>query len=613
MDKNNIKQMLSKTFISEDKVPGVTVTKNAQTDSGKDSKNYYKDVANKMGEYDKASKKEVKDAIEPVKQNYEGKDEEEYHAQMEIMNGQEMIEYDRTVNKTFSDRAEEAIAGSSKMGNNPEWANVIPEQPGFTGPDFGKNLVKNIKASEKKRKEQTQSHKFFGDFPYEARPFDKNYAMESENKKETMKRLKFKKPFNGVHNALNLIPETYKVDNKVFEMTDGDESYKIRWEGSLNEGSAVILQASSATLVSEDVQKMKHLMGYKSNETLGTLKGKERINEDKSFKTIWDKTKSLLTENDEDYELEDRKQKHGINPEIDTNELGLNMNEVSDTTTSSSEVRKNLKSTDMVGKLQSMNPAERKTFEDFVNLLGDYLALPGKQDIGKFKTFSEKLINHMNDVISQKGDTSATNEGEACNECGDNPVMENDRFNEIFDGYGDEELDSDWSPNSNAIIGEFVEYNGRYYKIIGNQWGDVTLEDVDTKETVEADFYDLNRVNPNEVGIEWAEDKDEFDIDFPPMQASMDGLFEEKNKELDEAFGDFLRSHESIFKRENKEEFERVKNLPKGDEKDRAFVELMNKAKAYAKDKDLESGARTSFFNEIRRMIYGGKFSGKQS
>ncbi len=603
MDKNNIKQMLSKTFISEDKVPGVTVTKNAQTDSGKDSKNYYKDVANKMGEYDKASKKEVKDAIEPVKQNYEGKDEEEYHAQMEIMNGQEMIEYDRTVNKTFSDRAEEAIAGSSKMGNNPEWANVIPEQPGFTGPDFGKNLVKNIKASEKKRKEQTQSHKFFGDFPYEARPFDKNYAMESENKKETMKRLKFKKPFNGVHNALNLIPETYKVDNKVFEMTDGDESYKIRWEGSLNEGSAVILQASTATLVSEDVQKMKHLMGYKSNETLGTLKGKERINEDKSFKTIWDKTKSLLTENDdEDYELEDRKQKHGINPEIDTNELGLNMNEVSDTTTSSSEVRKNLKSTDMVGKLQSMNPAERKTFEDFVNLLGDYLALPGKQDIGKFKTFSEKLINHMNDVISQKGDTSATNEGEACNEYGDNLVMENDRFNEIFDGYGDEDE-------------EFIPHG--HYTVSNHGGYEVMLSDSGDAAKVRDSFGSDNPETSDWLEIEYDENGDPVidpsGYNIPLNMVMRINESETSHNELEEAFGDFLRSHESIFKRENKEKFERVKNLPKGDEKDSAFVELMNKAKAYAKDKDLESGTRTSFFNEIRRMIYGGKFSGKQS
>jgi hypothetical protein len=84
-----------------------------------------------------------------------------------------------------------------------------------------------------------------------------------------MKRLKFKKEFNGVGNALKMIPESYRVDNKVFEMTDGVENYKIRWEGSLTEGKAVVLMASDKNLVNEDMQKMKHLMGYKSQENIG--------------------------------------------------------------------------------------------------------------------------------------------------------------------------------------------------------------------------------------------------------------------------------------------------------------------------------------------------------
>jgi hypothetical protein len=74
-----------------------------------------------------------------------------------------------------------------------------------------------------------------------------------------------------------LIPEAYKVNDKTFFITDGNESYKVRWEGSLNEGKAIVLVASDATLVNEDVQKMKHLMGYKSEESLGSLKGSERL------------------------------------------------------------------------------------------------------------------------------------------------------------------------------------------------------------------------------------------------------------------------------------------------------------------------------------------------
>jgi hypothetical protein len=223
---------------------------------------------------------------------------------MEIMNGQEMIQYDRKPSEEYSKRAEEAIEGSSRMGNNPEWANVvIPGQGG--DPTFGKKLVKAIKASEKKRSNGTPTTKMFGDdWEVVKDNSHKPYAMENQkNNKETikesekMKKITFKKPFNGVNNALSLIPEAYKVNDKTFFITDGNESYKVRWEGSLNEGKAIVLIASDAALINEDIQKMKHLMGYKSEESLGTLKGTERLSEDKKFNDNWYKTKTILIEN----------------------------------------------------------------------------------------------------------------------------------------------------------------------------------------------------------------------------------------------------------------------------------------------------------------------------
>lgn len=125
--------------------------------------------------------------------------------------------------------------------------------------------------------------------------------------KESMKRLKFnldgKKPFNGVGNALKLIPEGYRVDKKEFEMTDGNETYRIRWEGTLTEGKAVVLTAKDSKLVNEDIQRMKALFNYKSQDTLGSVKGKARIDENKVFNNILDKTKKLLE--GEDIESQD--------------------------------------------------------------------------------------------------------------------------------------------------------------------------------------------------------------------------------------------------------------------------------------------------------------------
>ena len=338
MDKNNIKKQLVERFVNE-ATPGIDVTKAVLTKSKAFNDEGLKDIEKKLKDAEKGQKKsqsKTKD-MPQNKFNYNDDSEKEYHQEMEIMNGQEMIEYDRQPNQIFKERAIEAIEGSTRMGNSPEYANVVPEQMGFTGPTFGKKLVQAIKDSAKKRQDAVKGIISFGD---DIETVPKNYApmskfsalaesedktkkddpddmeqadasgddyekasreIERENKtnnkpqiKEGMKRLKFNQEFKGVGNALKLIPESYRVDNKTFEMTDGIESYRMRWEGTLNEGRAVVLMASDKTMINEDMQKMKHLMGYKSQDTLGTVKGKARIDENAIFSDIWKKSIVLI-------------------------------------------------------------------------------------------------------------------------------------------------------------------------------------------------------------------------------------------------------------------------------------------------------------------------------
>ena len=112
-----------------------------------------------------------------------------------------------------------------------------------------------------------------------------------------MKRLNFKKPFNGMDSAIKLIPESYKVDGTEFEITDGNETYRVKWSSLINEG--IILTSLNKAQINEDMGKMKRLMGYKSQDTLGTVKGAERLNENKKFGDILGKTKNLLNESEE--------------------------------------------------------------------------------------------------------------------------------------------------------------------------------------------------------------------------------------------------------------------------------------------------------------------------
>ena len=95
-NKKIIKLRLSK--LSEAAVPGIDVTKKAQKESGKFNKAGVADIEKEMVKQDKAIKNTVKgNKVDPnvKKYYYNGDSEEVYHDEMEIMNGQEMIEYDR--------------------------------------------------------------------------------------------------------------------------------------------------------------------------------------------------------------------------------------------------------------------------------------------------------------------------------------------------------------------------------------------------------------------------------------------------------------------------------------------------------------------------------------
>jgi len=312
MDKELLKKVLREADLSEAKPVGLAITNKVKGKSKKSNDDYYKEVSKKMEDYEKESISSTPDAIDEPKFNYDYENEVEYHEDMEIRNGMEMLNYDRKPSEKFSQRAKEAIEGSNNMGNNPEWANVVPKQQGFTGPEFGKELVKTIERSKKKRDGASElSNKNTTsvnatDFKDSAMTNKKAKSIaisedNSNNKpelKETtkMKRLKFKKAFNGIETALNVIPESYKVDNKVFELTDGNEHYKIRWEGSLNEGTAIVLNAYDDNLVKEDFDKIKHLMNFKSQDTLGNLKGSQRLDENQAFADMIKKARTIMTE-----------------------------------------------------------------------------------------------------------------------------------------------------------------------------------------------------------------------------------------------------------------------------------------------------------------------------
>ena len=103
-----------------------------------------------------------------------------------------------------------------------------------------------------------------------------------------MKRLKFKKQFTSIDNALKSIPDHFRIDNYVFEITDGIEKYVVRWEGSVTEGKAVVIKQQDGYSKEQNIENKNPVIlneqivksePYQSNNLISTKK----VNKSKSL------------------------------------------------------------------------------------------------------------------------------------------------------------------------------------------------------------------------------------------------------------------------------------------------------------------------------------------
>jgi hypothetical protein len=89
----------------------------------------------------------------------------------------------------------------------------------------------------------------------------------------------------------NKIPSRVKIDETVFAITDGENYYRLMWEGTEEDGEAIITHQKNEEIVNESVEKMKHLWGFKSSDVISTKKNISENNED-VFKSMLDKMRN---------------------------------------------------------------------------------------------------------------------------------------------------------------------------------------------------------------------------------------------------------------------------------------------------------------------------------
>ncbi len=96
-----------------------------------------------------------------------------------------------------------------------------------------------------------------------------------------------------VINLVDKLPNRVKVNETVFAVTDGENEYRLLWEGT-RDGEAIITHEKNINIVNENINKMKHLWEFKSSDSnkkvikesddvffkmMNKVRGKESLNE----------------------------------------------------------------------------------------------------------------------------------------------------------------------------------------------------------------------------------------------------------------------------------------------------------------------------------------------
>jgi hypothetical protein len=119
--------------------------------------------------------------------------------------------------------------------------------------------------------------------------------MESENKYSdvmTENIFKVKGEIKSKEQVLKLtekLPSRVKMDETIFAVTDGENYYRLIWEGN-EDGEAVITHEKNINIVNESIDKMKHLWGFKSSKNNST-KNIVKESEEENFKKLFRKLK----------------------------------------------------------------------------------------------------------------------------------------------------------------------------------------------------------------------------------------------------------------------------------------------------------------------------------
>lgn len=263
----------TKITIKENReVAGLSTAMNVRSKSGEINTDALKDFNKKLSDYYHFDNKE--DFKTP---KYNRSDYEEAYEIEDLGAGKmSSLKYDNEdteVFKSFSERMD-------KLNDTSEYDENFGTYDGFGETDEEDDTYETLIDNSNKY----IKHKYEKPEEYHYTP---KVRVTNESKTKKMKRLNFKNEFTSEYDMKKLIPEHYKYDGHVFLMTDGNQTYKLRWDDSINEST--IVSYKNKNMINEDMNKMKKLFNYTYEDSMG--KTNNYSEETNKFKTLFESTK----------------------------------------------------------------------------------------------------------------------------------------------------------------------------------------------------------------------------------------------------------------------------------------------------------------------------------
>jgi len=250
---------------------GMKEVNKANKTDGTEAQAYYKELAKKIRDYQTPNDKEKFDAPK-TPTNTTGENERIKTTGYDVgISGMEV---------TADLAAEEGGSEATKKQYKERMANLNK------GDKTYEKMAKNARETNKLKYDKEANNTRPVKQQKSPQPMEENIKYEGVDSKNIFKANGKLVSEEQVIKLANKVPSRVKIDESIFAITDGENTYKIIWEGDSKSGEPVITNFKNTELVKEDIQEMKRLWNFKTSDSISTKKNVTESGED-AFKRMY--------------------------------------------------------------------------------------------------------------------------------------------------------------------------------------------------------------------------------------------------------------------------------------------------------------------------------------